>query len=250
MRTHLASLFLGTLLISSATQAGWQDMLKQTIETGSLPAITNNPSAVSGLSSEQLNSGLKQALQQGIEKAIELLGKENGFLKDPAVFIPAPGLVKTITDNLRKMGQDQLVDQFELTMNRAAESSMQEALGIFSDAIKNMSIQDAQEIINGPDNAATEYFRNFSEQRLRKAMQPVIQSATNEAGVTSAYKNMTKTAGGYLSSFMNTSNMDLDTYITDKAMDGLFLKVAAEEKRIRENPAARTTELLKQVFSN
>jgi hypothetical protein len=249
MKASTGISFLLATCLSASVSASWQDMLKKSLESTALPGSTTQ-AASSAFSSAEMNNALKEALQQGIEMAIDMLGKENGFLKDPSVFIPAPGMMSTIADNLRKMGRGDLVDSFETTINRAAEASVSEGLGIFSDALKAMSLEDAQKILNGPDNAATEYFRKFGEERLQQAMLPIVQDATNQAGVTSAYKNLSKSAGGYLSSFMSTDSLDLDRYVTDQAIDGLFVKIAEEEKRIRENPAARSTDLLKKVFGS
>jgi ribosomal protein L22 len=245
-RLKLIPLSLAAALSTVAAQAGWQDLVKGALDSGAVPG-TN--SAVSSLSQTEMVSGLKEALQQGVVWAVDLLGKDGGFLNDPSVFIPMPGLLKTIGDGLRSIGQGPLVDQFEATMNGAAESSMKEALSIFSDAIRNMSVKDAEEILSGPDDAATKYFRRQSEERLRSAMTPIVKSATDEAGVTAAYKKVMDSAG-FAASFVDTRTLDLDAYVTDKAIDGLFLKIAEEEKRIRENPLARSTDLLKKVFEN
>ena len=245
-RHKVIPLSLAALLSAGVSHAGWQDLLKGVLEGGGAPGTTTTASS---LSQTEMVSGLKEALQQGVAWAVDLLGKEGGFLNDPSVFIPMPGLLKTVGDGLRSLGQGALVDQFEATMNGAAESSMKEALSIFSDAINNMSIKDAEEILRGPDDAATKYFRRQSEERLRSAMMPIVKTATDEAGVTAAYKRLMGSAG-FAASFVDTDALDLDAYVTDKAIDGLFLKIAEEEKRIRENPLARGTELLKKVFES
>jgi len=235
-------------LTASTAHAGWQDTLKGVLNNPSIqvPAAT---SAASSLSSGEMVNGLKDALQQGVKLAIDYLGKNGGFLNDPSVFIPMPGVLNKVGGSLRKMGQGKLVDDFEATMNHAAEISMQQATDIFSDAIKQMSIEDAQKILKGSDTAATEYFREKSSARLQQAMLPIIKSATDKTGVTSSYKNLMGSAG-FLASFLDTKSLNLDNYITDQAIDGLFLKIAAEEKRIRENPLARSTDLMKKVFGS
>lgn len=247
-KQHYRSIIISLAISLSAgsAQAGWQDMLKGVMDSSGTSGSTQGAAA---LTQNEMASGLKEALQQGVSWAIDLLGKDGGFLNDPSVFIPMPGILDSVGDGLRGLGQGAIVDEFEATMNHAAEASVQEALNIFTDAISNMSIEDAQKILNGPDDAATEYFRRQSSGRLQEAMLPIVKSATDKAGVTSAYKNLMDSAG-FMSSFVDTSSLDLDAYVTDKAVDGLFLKIAEEEKRIRENPVARGTDLLKKVFGS
>jgi hypothetical protein len=132
-------------------------------------------------------------------------------------------------------------------MNHAAERAVPEAAVIFGAAIRNMSIEDAQEILTGPDDAATQYFRTSTQAELTERMRPVVEEATAQTGVTSAYKNMTARAGG-MTSLLPSDATDLDGYVTSKTLDGLFVMIAEEEKKIRENPLARSTDLLKKVF--
>jgi hypothetical protein len=140
------------------------------------------------------------------------------------------------------------VDDFELSMNRAAEQAAPEATGIFLDAIKRMTFDDARKILNGADNEATLYFENKTSAQLTEVFKPLVGQAMSQVGVTSMYKDLNNTARKipYVDSF----SFDLDQYVTDKALDGLFVMLAAEEKEIRENPAARVTDLLKKVFAN
>ena len=132
-------------------------------------------------------------------------------------------------------------------MNHAAEQAVPQAAAIFCEAIENMSVEDAQGILTGPDDAATQYFRTHTEAALTAKMRPIVEDATARSGVTSAYKNMTARAGG-MTSLLSGDAADLDGYVTDQTLDGLFLMIAAEEKKIRENPLARSTDLLKKVF--
>ena len=167
----------------------------------------------------------------------------------PPTRIPMPDSLKTIEDGLRKVGQDKYADEFVLTMNRAAEQAVPEGAEIFGSAIRSMSIEDAKGILNGPDDAATKYFRRTSGDKLVNRFLPIVERSTDRVGVTSNYKEMVGKLG-FASRFVDTESLDVDHYVTNKAVDGLFLMVAREEKLIRENPAARTTELLKKVFSN
>ena len=158
----------------------------------------------------------------------------------------------TIEKSLRAMKQDKYADEFVATMNHAAEQAVPEALPIFTDAIKTMTIDDAKKLVSGGNDSATQFFKSKGEKQIQDKMAPVIQEATKKTGVTAAYKKLMDQAGG-ASSFLgklniDTSSLDLDRYVTQKASDGLFQMIAEEEKRIRENPAARTTELLEKVF--
>jgi len=213
------------------------------------------PSAALGaLSQEQLTDGLKEALAKGVQQAVATLGKEDGFLKDINVKIPMPDSLKKVEKTLRSLHQDQLADEFVTTMNRAAEQAVPEAAAVLGDSVKQMSIADATTILTGSNNAATEYFRRTSQTELHARFLPIVKAATEKTGVTSAYKRMTdKVTGGLggLGSFGNllgAQTPDLDDYVTRKALDGLFMKIAEQEKLIRENPVARTTDLLQKVF--
>ncbi|MHC1765518.1 MAG: DUF4197 domain-containing protein [Verrucomicrobiia bacterium] len=203
--------------------------------------------SVSHLSQDQIARALREALGQGLDQAVAQLGKEGGFLSNPNVRIPVPERLQTVEKVLRRAGQDKLADDFVASMNHAAERAVPAAASVFSDAVKKMTMQDARAILTGPDNAATEYFRKTSGARLQEKFRPIVAEATAQAGVTSAYKNMADRAG-FASSLFKAYSPDLDSYVTEKAADGLFKVVAEEEKKIRENPAERTTDLLRTVF--
>jgi hypothetical protein len=192
-------------------------------------------------------SGLKEALDKGTQFAVDSLGKDGGFLDNSNVKIPMPDSLSWVEKSLRTLHQDELADEFIGTMNHAAEQAVPEAAAIFGEAIQNMSVEDAQGILTGPDDAATQYFRTNTETALTAKMRPIVEDATAQAGVTSAYKNMTAGAGG-MTSLLPADTTDLDGYVTGKTLDGLFLMIAEEEKKIRENPLARSTDLLKKVF--
>ena len=172
--------------------------------------------------------------------AIYVLGNE-------AVRIPLPENLQTVGKMLNAVGQRRYADEFVRTMNRAAESAVPEASAILGDAIRQMSVEDARKILDGPDDAATQYFRRVGEERLTERLRPIVSDATSRTGVTASYKQLVDQAGS-AAALVNTDSLDLDGYVTGEALDGLFLFIAAEEKRIRENPAARSTELLQKVF--
>ncbi|MCW8847662.1 MAG: DUF4197 domain-containing protein [Sedimenticola sp.] len=232
--------------LSGLVQADWKDWLKsakEAVEKSDTPAVSQ------ALSNDQIIQGLKEALSIGTEKAIALLGRDGGYLNDAQVKIPLPDGLKSVSKGLRAIGQDKLVDEFVGTINHAAEQAVPETLSIFGDAIKQMSLEDAKGILNGGDTAATDYFKDKGSNSLTAAILPIIQQATKQAGVTSAYKDLVGKVG-FLGSYVDMDALDLDKYVTAKAMDGLFLKLAEQEQLIRQDPVARTTDILKTVFGS
>ena len=209
------------------------------------PTIENQ---LQSLGETQIAAGLKEALARGVTNAIANLNKQGGFLTNLNVKIGLPSSLATTEKTLRKLKQDYLVDGFITNMNRAAEIAVGEAGPIFGDAIRAMTVADAEAILHGPKDAATRYFQKVSEARLQEKMLPIIQDATGKAGATASYKALMDKSK--LSSFFNfgKSPFDLDSYIDAKTTEGLFKMIADEEKRIRENPTARATDLLQKVF--
>jgi hypothetical protein len=200
----------------------------------------------SGLTDAKVASGLKEALQVGTQNAVNLTGKTDGYFKNQAIKILMPEKLRTLESGLRALGYGPQVDEFVLSMNRAAERAAPAAKQIFWDAIAAMSFDDARKILSGGDTAATEYFRAKTSDKLASAFRPTVEQATNEVGVTRQYKDL---VGRYQAiPFAKTESLDLDGYVVDKALAGLFHVVGEEEKKIRTNPAARVTDLLKEVF--
>ncbi len=239
-------LVFALLVLPGYVHAGWRDWVGEVKKS-----VKNEPgkSGASSLSEETVVAGLKQALNQGVEKSVKLLGKKGGFLNDASVKIPMPKTLRKVEKGLRKMGQDKVADKFIGTMNRAAEQAVPKTTDILIRAVKDMTLKDAVNILKGEDDAATQYFRRTSSARLRDAIEPIVKKATNAVGVTDAYKKMMRKAG-VLAKYVDKDSLDIDRYITDKAIDGLFVKIAVEEKRIREEPVARTTDLLRSVFGS
>jgi len=251
--TLLTSSALLTFAIYGNAQAGWQDLLND-----SATELLNNKTAMQASSSLLNNSevanGLKEALATGVESAIKSLGKEGGFMGNSLVEIPLPDSLKMVEETARKLGQGQYADEFINTMNHAAESAVPQAAELLAEAIRKISVEDATNLLNGPDDAATQYFRKVSGKQLAETFKPIIQQATNKFGVTAAYKGLVSqakplVASPLLTSLIPTEALDVDEYVTNKTLDGLFKYIALEEKNIRENPAARTTDLLMKVFS-
>ena len=242
-RIIFAGLVLAMTSLLNPAQADWKKLLEQTLEGDK----GMGAAATSALSNEDMVNGLKEALASGAQSAVDTLGRSGGFMQNNAVKIPLPEKLQSVGSVLEAVGQEQYVDEFVQTMNSAAESAVPEAGAILADSIRQMSVEDASGILNGPDDAATQYFRRVGEERLTSKLRPIVGDATSRAGVTSSYKNLIDQAGP-AAAMMNADAMDLDGYVTNKALDGLFFMIAAEEKRIRENPAARSTELLQKVF--
>lgn len=200
----------------------------------------------SPLGEVKIGAGLKEALKVGTENAVSFTGKTDGYFMNQAIKILMPEKLRRMEQALRTVGYGQQLDEFVLSMNRAAERAAPAAKQIFWDAIGAMTIDDAGKILGGSDTAATEYFKDKTSGKLADAFRPVVEQAMNEVGVTRRYKEL---VGRFQAiPFMKAEALDLDQYVVGKAMDGLFFTVGEEEKKIRTNPAARTTDLLKEVF--
>lgn len=193
-------------------------------------------------------AGLKEALAVGTGNAVQTLSKANGYFGDAAVKILMPEKLRTAVELLKKAGYQKEVDDFVLSMNRAAEQAAPKARAIFEEAVRKMTFEDAKKILNGGNTAATDYFKSKTTPQLTEAFKPVIADSMNQVGATRSYKALTDRYTS-LVPFGKPDSVDLDSYVTGKSLDGLFLKVGQEEASIRTNPAARTTDLLKKVFT-
>ncbi len=200
-----------------------------------------------GLTREEIAMGLKEALEVGTGNASQRLGREDALYGNPQRRIPFPPEAQVVEERLRQAGMGDLVDEFILEMNRGAEKAMVKARPIFVDAIKQMTIRDATEILRGADNAATEYFRRNTEDQLYEAFRPPIEQTMDEMRVTSIWATVMRTYNRL--PFQTKVNPDLPDYVTRQAMDRLFMEIEVEEAKIRNNPAARVTELLRRVFA-
>jgi hypothetical protein len=203
----------------------------------------------SSVSHSKAASGLKEALQIGTDRAVDLTGTTDGFLKNQAIKILMPEKIRTLEKGLRLAGMGPKIDEFEVSMNRAAEKAAPAARGIFKDALLQMTFTDARRILTGPDTAATDYFKEKTSDKLTAAFRPAVESAMAENGVVKQYQRLTGGLAALPTLGRTTNNtFDITTYVVSKAMDGLFYMLGQEEKKIRTNPAARITPLLKEVF--
>lgn len=198
------------------------------------------------LTTAEVIQGLKEALIKGISKGTDLVSQVDGYFKNPEIKIPFPPEVKKVEDRLRQIGLGNEVDKFVMTLNRGAEDAAKQAAPIFIEAIRAMTIDDAWAILKGEHDAATQYLKRTTSGLLKEKFKPVIQNSLNKVNATKYYGDIVSRYNQI--PFVQKVNPDLDDYATDKAIEGLFLMVAKEEKNIRDNPVARTTEILKRVF--
>jgi hypothetical protein len=198
------------------------------------------------LTADEVGAGLKEALINGISKGSDLASQLDGYFKNPEIKIPFPPDVKKVEDRLRQIGLGGEVDKFVMTLNRGAEDAAKEAKPIFIAAIKQMTIDDAWAILKGEPDAATQYLKRTTSPLLKEKFEPVIQASLNKVNATKYYSDIITKYNSI--PLVQKVNPDLNEYATDLAMQGLFTMIAKEEKNIREDPLARTTELLKRVF--
>ncbi len=199
------------------------------------------------LSDAKIGSGLKEALKVGTENTVNLTGKTDGYFLNEAIKILMPEKLQTLEKGLRMVGYGPQIDEFVLSMNRSAEQAAPHAKQIFWDAIGEMTFEDARKILSGNETAATQYFKEKTTGKLTTVFQPVVEKSMNEVGVTKQYNEL---VGRYQTiPFVKSETFDINHYVVTKALDGLFHVLGEEERKIRTNPAARVTDLLKEVFA-
>jgi hypothetical protein len=221
----------------SSGYAGWGDILK---------TVQKTIGGSSGVSQSEIVEGLKEALEIGTGNTVQALSKPDGYYGNPELNIPLPQSFQTLEKILRATGFGPQLDAFELSMNRAAEKAAPEAEALFVDAIRAMTFSDAEQILKGGDDAATVYFKSKTSDRLQAIFKPIVHASMENVGVTQAYQALSDKIETI--PFVADYAVDLDDYVTGKSIDGLFIRLAEEEARIRNDPAARATELLKKVF--
>lgn len=236
-KIHIIAILVAAAL---AGQACTSAQINQTLSD------INKSMGSESLTTAEVGEGLKEALIKGISNGADLASAVDGYFKNPEIKIPFPPEVQKVEQKLRQVGLGSEVDKFVMTLNRGAEDAAKEAKPIFIAAIRQLTIQDAWSILNGADNAATDYLKRTTSALLKEKFKPVIANSLQKVNATKYYGDIV-TAYNKLP-FTEDVNPNLDDYATDKAIDGLFLMIAKEEKTIREDPVARTTELLKKVF--
>jgi hypothetical protein len=230
----LAALIFVSFSLSSQTLKGLKDKVKSA--TGGKPALTN----------DEVVKGLKEALTVGTNNSSGIAGKLDGFYKNPRLFIPWPPEAAEMKARLIKLGFSKKIEEFEMSLNRAAEEAATKAAPVFGSAITNMSVQDGFAILKGADTAATNYLRKTTYSPLKDQFMPVVKEAIEKVKVTSYWEPLV-TAYNKLPG-VKKQNPDLNEYVTNKAINGLMILIADEEIKIRKDPAARVSDLLKKVF--
>ena len=241
MKSRILVLTVCLLVITGfgiRAEAGFQEWLKD---------MAGRLGGEKGLSEQDIVDGLKEALEIGTANAVTTVSKIDGYFKNPKIKIPLPEHVQKFEKILRSAGFGYYLDEFELSLNRAAERAAPEAKSIFWDAIKQITFTDARQILDGPDDAATRYFEDKTSKRLQEIFKPITHQAMSEVGVTRYYQSIDSKIKTI--PFADQMSFDLDQYVTEKALDGLFLMLAEEEKKIRHDPAARVTDLLRKIFA-
>ena len=234
VRSALRPVMIGLTLLALATTPARPGFLQRLFGEGAP-------------SDEKVAAGLKEALEIGTKNTVASTGKLDGFFKNEAIKILMPEKLQRLDKGLRAVGLGPDIDAFVLSMNRAAERAAPSAASIFKDALAQMTFSDAKRILRGGDTAATEYFRTKTSERLTASFLPIVSSSLGEVGATKRYKAL---VGRYSAlPFANSPSLDLDRHVTGKTLEGLFRVLGDEEKRIRKDPAARVTKLLKDVFA-
>ncbi len=199
----------------------------------------------SSTGTDKLTAGLKQALTIGTSNAVAATGKPDGFLGNPQIRIPLPDKLRRLSSTARLLGMGSKLDELEVGMNRAAEQATPQAKQIFLNAVKRMTIADARQILTGGDTAATDYFKQQTSTDLTKAFAPIVHRSMENVGVVKQYDQLMQSP---LANSLAGQRFNLDDYVVGKTLDGLFYMVGEEEKKIRKDPLAQTTSLLKEVF--
>lgn len=200
------------------------------------------------LTTTEVSNGLKEALVNGVSKGTDLISKLDGYYKNPEIKIPFPQDVKMVETKLRALGMGKEVDKFVVALNRGAEEAAKEAKPIFVAAIKQMTIDDAFAILKGQPDAATQYLKKTTTAQLKEKFKPIVQASLDKVQATKYYGDLVNNYNRI--PFITKVNPNLNEYATDMAIQGLFTMIAKEEKSIRQDPAARTTDLLKKVFGS
>ncbi len=246
----MKKIIFSAVLIAWAIQAHAFDfgsVLKDVAKSSSGSAsTTTSGSGVSTLTDSEANDGLKTALNQGVAKAVSMLGANDGFMGNKDVKIPLPNSLKKIEKGMKLIGMGKQSDELILKMNRAAEAAVPEAKTLLVDSVKKMTLSDAKAILTGPDDAATQYFKRTTSVQMSEKFLPIVTQATNKVQLAETYN---KYAGmGAKFGVVKAEDANIEQYVTNKALDGLYLMIAKEEAAIRKDPLGQASGLLKKVF--
>ncbi len=221
-------------------------MLMRTIAVLLLSWTLHAQANLDALTNQDASSGLKAALEKGAGAAVDLLGKTDGFFGNGAVKIPLPDSLKKYEKLMHSVGMGKYADELVLTMNRAAEAAVPEAKKLFTDSIKKMSVQDAKGVLTGGPTSGTDYFKRSTTDQLRERFMPIVKKATAKVKLAEKYNQYAQK--GVQFGLVKKEQANLDDYVTQKALDGLFYMVAEEEKKIRQDPVKAGSDIIKKVF--
>jgi len=247
-RTLIKALAI-TLILSSGTASASSDFLKSlkdTVNKSLAPTESSSTGTTNELGLSEVIEGLKEALKVGTERVVGQIGADGGYEDDPAIHIPLPEKMQQAQSYLRKFGLSALADDVESRLNQGAEAAAPKAKELIIKAISNMTLEDAQKIYNGPDDAATQYFRKVATDDLMDTVRPIINQSLEDVGAITAYNSLVSEYKKV--PFVPDIQSDLTEHATELSLEGLFHYLAAEEASIRNNPVARTTDILKSVF--
>lgn len=251
MRSALVvtAFLLAALPISqSAAQSDWLKKGKDLLDSSGVTSGSGDSgaAALGGLSNSEITDGLREALKVGSQRVVDQVGQTDGYNADSSIHLPLPDSLKKVQSALELAGLSSMLDDLELRLNRAAEAAAPKAKALFLNAIEEMTLEDAQKIYNGPEDAATRYFQGKMSAPLAKEMEPIVNESLSEVGAIQSYDNV---MGEYRSiPFVPDAKADLTDYVVEKGMDGIFFYLAKEEAAIRKDPLKRSTALLQKVF--
>ncbi len=247
MRRTLAAIGCAAMLLAGAgAHASFLDKLKGAVDQVTGSGGTSGSATTGGLATDQIIAGLKEALRVGAERVVSQVGAVDGFNADPQIHIPLPDQLAKVQDIMRKFGLSALADDVELKLNRAAEEAAPKTKELIWKAVNEMTLDDAKKIYDGPEDAATQYFRRVATSDLKATVEPVVDNALQQVGAITAYDTLMSKYKGL--PLVPDVKSDLRAHATELTLDGIFHYLAREEAAIRANPAARTTDILKQVF--
>ena len=241
MQSILLSIILFFSVFNFNSEAQFFDKLKKEANK-----ILKKKDISKTFSKDEAAKAIKEALSKGVSKGTDLVSKTDGYFKNPEIKIPFPEEAKTVEKTLRKVGMGKKVDKAVETMNRAAEDAATEAKAVFLSTIKKMTVRDAVDIVKGEDDAATRYLEKNTTTTLTEKFRPIIEKSLQKVDGTKHWNSVMSAYNKI--PFVDKINPDLTAYVTEKALFGLFVMIEKEEKDIRKNPVARTTDLLKKVF--
>lgn len=253
MKTTINKVLLSLTLISASTlaHASWWEQGAEILKQSNIlnnDSDSKSASSTSPFSNNELETAFREALSTGSKAVVEKLSLENAFNQDSNIHIPLPSSLESVKSGLSKFGMASYMDNLETTLNRAAEAAMPETKEVFLVAIQNLSFADVQKIYSGGNNAATEYLQNTTTESLKTKIAPIVNSALQEVGAVNAYENLT-TEYRKKYPFLPNLKADLQSHVTDKAVEGIFFYLAKEEADIRANPVKYGSDLLTKIFS-